>query len=214
MLFSPPIINSVVWYTGVLRWLWQSIAALTTKYTESSIVGDAPGGGLMINWMYYPKSKQADETSKKIVDAFNGKASEIDSCTHDYVSDDVLRIVRPTLEEVGFIVETGKKKPEKIHVPVIFGLNGKAELSYEVDAYHFENHYAIEVEAGRGVVNYQFLKDFFEACVMSDTKYLCIAIRNVYRKSNDFDRVCKFFDAFFASGRMDIPLSGLLIVGY
>ena len=168
----------------------------------------------MINWMYYPKSKRVDETSKEIVNAFMDKASEIDSCTHDYVSDDVLSIVRLNLENAGFVVETGKKAAEKIHVPVIFGLNGRAELSYDVDAYHFEKRYAIEVEAGRAVANYQFLKDFFEACVMSDTKYLCIAVRNVYRKTGDFEKVCKFFDAFFASGRMDIPLSGLLIVGY
>jgi hypothetical protein len=164
--------------------------------------------------MYYPRSKQADETSKEIIDAFVTRQSEIDSCTHDYKSDDVLKIVRLNLEGAGFTVETGKKEVEKIHVPVIFGLNGKAELSYDVDAYHFEKQYAIEVEAGRGVVNYQFLKDLFEACVMSDTKYLCIAVRNVYKKTRDFEKVCKFFDAFFASGRMDIPLTGLLIIGY
>jgi hypothetical protein len=49
---------------------------------------------------------------------------------------------------------------------------------------------------------------------MSDTKYLCIAVRNIYGKARDFEKVCKFFDAFFASGRMEIPLSGLLIIGY
>ena len=168
----------------------------------------------MINWMYYPRSKQADETSKAIIDAFVARESEIDSDTHDYESDDVLKIVRLNLESAGFIVETGKKKSEKIHVPVIFGQNGKAELSYDVDAYHFDKQYAIEVEAGRGVANYQFLKDFFEACVMSETKYLCIAVRNIYRKARDFEKVCKFFDAFFASRRMDIPLTGLLIIGY
>lgn len=169
---------------------------------------------VMVSWMYYPKSKQADETSKNIVNAFIAKSEAIDSSKHDYESNKVLEIVRPELENVGFAVETGKRGYEKIHVPVIFGLNGKAELSYDVDAYHFEKHYAIEVEAGRAVTNYQFLKDFFEACVMSDTSYLCIAVRNVYKRKYDFEKVCKFFDAMFASGRMDIPLSGLLIVGY
>jgi hypothetical protein len=38
--------------------------------------------------------------------------------------------------------------------------------------------YVVEVEAGRGVVNYQFLKDFFEACTMVGVEKLCIAVRN------------------------------------
>lgn len=63
-------------------------------------------------------------------------------------------------------------------------------------------------------MNYQFLKDFFEACTMVAVDKLCIAVRNKYRAFNDFDRVCKFFEAMYASNRLGIPLSGLLIIGY
>ena len=93
-------------------------------------------------------------------------------------------------------------------------MNGKIEKSFEANGYLQSAGYVIEVEAGRAVVNYQFLKDFFEACLMVNVDKLCIAVRNVYNKSNDFDKVCKFFEAMYASNRLSIPLSGLLIIGY
>ena len=93
-------------------------------------------------------------------------------------------------------------------------INGKIEKAFEADGYLSTAGYVIEVEAGRAVVNYQFLKDFFEACTMVGVDKLCIAVRNKYRAFNDFDRVCKFFEAMYASNRLGIPLSGLLIIGY
>ena len=97
---------------------------------------------------------------------------------------------------------------------MLFGRNGKIEKSFEADAYNDKYGYVIEVEAGRGVTNYQFLKDFFEACTMSNVQQLCIAVRNVYRSSDDFEKVCRFFEALYASNRLIVPLSGILIIGY
>jgi len=37
----------------------------------------------------------------------------------------VLAHVGPHLVDLGFVVETGKKKAEKVHVPVLYGNNGK-----------------------------------------------------------------------------------------
>lgn len=76
----------------------------------------------------------------------------------------------------------------------------------------------MEVEAGRGVVNNQFLKDLFQACMMDEVDYLAIAVRNVYTAAGvsnaDFERVVTFFDTLFASNRMRLPLKGILILGY
>jgi hypothetical protein len=72
----------------------------------------------------------------------------------------------------------------------------------------------IVFEAGRGVVNNQFLKDFFQACAMEQVEYLALAVRNVYRKSNDFERVCRFFEALYTSRRLELPLKGILLIGY
>ena len=168
----------------------------------------------MINWMYYPKNMQVDNISEKIINAFESLESMIDSNTHTYSSNDVLSILEPDLTSRGFCVEKGKHAQEKIQVPVLFGLNGKIEKAFEADAYSAEYKYVIEVEAGRAVVNYQFLKDFFEACTMFDVNNLCIAVRNKYRGTNDFEKVCLFFNTLYQSGRVGIPLKGLLIIGY
>lgn len=49
---------------------------------------------------------------------------------------------------------------------------------------------------------------------MSNVDKICIAVRNKYRGSTDFQKVCTFFDSVYSSGRLGIPLSGILIIGY
>ena len=91
---------------------------------------------------------------------------------------------------------------------------GNPEKSFEVDAYHEESKTVIEIEAGRALTNYQFLKNFFEACVMFTVEYLILAIRRIYRNRRDFEKIVTFFETLFASGKMSIPLKGILVIGY
>lgn len=168
----------------------------------------------MINWMLYPHSQTPDELSLGIVGVFEKTSEKIKSETFSYKSDEVLKILAPDLKKLGFQVEKSKKEEDKIHVPVLYGMNGHVEKSFEADGYHPEGKYVLEVEAGRGYVNNQFLKDFFEACVMLNVDRLCIAVRNHYYTGNDFDRVCRFFDSLYASGKLQVPLISLLIIGY
>jgi threonine dehydrogenase-like Zn-dependent dehydrogenase len=49
-------------------------------------------------------------------------------------SDQVLQQLAAGLRELGFAVESGKKASERIRRPVLFGSNGHAEVSYEIDA--------------------------------------------------------------------------------
>ena len=76
----------------------------------------------------------------------------------------------------------------------------------------------IEVEAGRAYANNQFLKDLFQASVMQDVDYLVIAVRNIYKtkssSSKDFEKIMKFLDTLYASSVLNLPLNGILIVGY
>ena len=98
---------------------------------------------------------------------------------------------------------------------MLFGINGKLEKSFNADAFDKNTKTVIEIEAGRGVMNYQFLKDLFQACMMLDTDYLVIAIRKIYLKTyKDFKTVISFFDTLYASQRIKLPLKGILIVGY
>lgn len=168
----------------------------------------------MIQWAYYPRSRAATEMAKQVVAAFESAEAAIDSSRHELKSNDVLAAVAPGLTKLGFKVETGKTTDAKIKVPVLFGLNGNVEQSFEADAHHVEKRFVIEVEAGRAVANHQFLKDLFQACMMYDVCHLAIAVRQIYRKSHDFDRVVRFFDTLYASRRLELPLEGVLIIGY
>ena len=169
----------------------------------------------MINWAYFPQSDKPPEMVVKVVTMFKGFAEEIDSHTHDkQVSNEVLSKISRGLIELGFQVETGKTKDEKIRIPVLFGRNGVVEKSFEADAYHPIEELVLEIEAGRGVANYQFLKDLFQAAMMQDVRYLGIAVRNLYRSSKDFEKVFMFFDTLYKSHRLSLPLQGILIIGY
>ena len=168
----------------------------------------------MINWQYFPKSDLAPDIATDVVNAFERISDRIDSSSLELQSNEVLAELCEQLQLCGFLVETGKKRNEKIPVPVLFGLNGKLEKSFDADAYHSEKGFVLEVEAGRGVVNNQFLKDLFQACMMRDVDFLGIAVRNIYKNGRDFDKVVKFFETLYASNRLVLPLKGILIIGY
>jgi hypothetical protein len=111
-------------------------------------------------------------------------------------------------------VEQGKAKTQQIRRPVLFGRNGKVSKSFHADAYHGDSKLVLEVEAGRGVANNQFLKDLFQACMMQDVDYLAIAVCNRYGQLDDFEAVIRFFETLYASRRLMLPLKGVLIIGF
>lgn len=168
----------------------------------------------MINWQFYPKSDQIPNHLHEVVNVFIENNEAIDSENHQLPSDEVLSHVRLGLENIGYDVERSKLKEDKIHVPVLFGRNGNLEKYFEADGLNTETNTVIEVEAGRGVTNHQFLKDLFQACMMHDVEYLIIAVRNIYRTSKDFEKVISFLDTLYASNRLRLPLKGILIIGY
>lgn len=49
---------------------------------------------------------------------------------------------------------------------------------------------------------------------MDSAEYLCIAVRLQYKTSADYKKVCDFFDAMYASNKFNVPLKGILIIGY
>ena len=172
----------------------------------------------MTEWIFFPQSLEPSDLARRVVGAFEQFESEISSPKNTLDSNGVLLKVRPELEALGFSVEIGKKRAEKITVPVLFGRNGKTAKSFDADAYHIEGKFVLEVEAGRAVSNNQFLKDLFQACLMVDVDYLGIAVRRVYEAGNasgkDFETVVTFFETLYASRRLQLPLKGILIIGY
>ena len=173
-----------------------------------------------IKWQYFPRFAAAPEHLKHTVIAFENAAHEIATPKHQLSSNEVLEKVADYLEEIDFKVERGKSRAQKIYRPVLYGRAGSIDKAFEVDAWQESTGTIIEVEAGRAVINHQFLKDFFEACVIQDAKYLVIAVCKAYKPaslkipSNDFEIVSTFMDTLYSSGRLQVPLDGVLIIGY
>jgi hypothetical protein len=168
----------------------------------------------MINWLHFPKSHEPPPLSRQVVKVFQDAETELRDRFKELNSNVVLSIVRPGFKKLGFDVESGKKASEKIRVPVLFGRQGEVEKAFEADAWHREGKMVVEVEAGRGYLNNQFLKDLFQACMMHDIEYCGIAVRNRYITSNDYDNVISFFETLYASNRLRLPLRGVLLIGY
>src|SRR5262245_13344450 len=112
----------------------------------------------LIQWLYFPRSRKLPELMAAVVRAFEAAAPAIDSAAHRLGSNGVLAAVAPGLAAAGFRVEKGQAIADKIPVPVLFGINGMFEKSFHADAHH-ETGIVLEVEAGRGYTNNQFLKD-------------------------------------------------------
>lgn len=167
-----------------------------------------------IQYQFFPKSSGVPNSLLKVVDIFKQKENQITSLKYQLPSNDVLGILSEDIEKLGYRVEKSKRAEDKIQVPVLFGRNGLLEKYFEADGYNQLEQTVIEVEAGRAVTNYQFLKDIFQACVMHDVLYLVVAVRNIYRNQKDFDMVISFLDTLYASNRMILPLKGILIIGY
>lgn len=168
----------------------------------------------MIQYQFFPRSRGLTDEMRQVVDCFNSVNDKISSETNDLVSNDVLAILRPLFEKIGFVVETGKTKDAKIDVPVLFGVDNKVDKSFYADALSQDGKIVVEVEAGQATGNNHFLKDIFEACMMFDVEYLVLAVRNKYRTHNDFDRVYTFLETLYISNRLHLPLKGILLIGY
>jgi hypothetical protein len=172
----------------------------------------------MLNWAYFPRSAKPTSLALQVVNVFSTAHEHIASTQHKHASNVVLRHVAEGLKAIGFSVEVGKKKSEKVYVPVLYGNNGKVAKAFEADAHHVPGRFVVEIEAGRATINNQFLKDLFQGCLMDEVEYVAIAVRNLYEaagiKNPDFDRVVTFFETLYASDRIRLPLKGVLLLGY
>ena len=151
---------------------------------------------------------------EKVIECFKAVESDIDSTMNNLVSNKVLAKVRPYLEKQGYRVEIGKSTEEKIDVPVLFGRDNIIDKCFYTDALSKDGRIVVEVEAGQATENHRFLKDIFEACMMFEVEYLVLAVRNIYRTHDDFTRIYTFLETLYISGRLQLPLKGILLIGY
>ena len=80
----------------------------------------------MINFQFFPRSYGVTPRIREIIECFKTVDKEKGASVH-LKSNDMLALIRPYLEKIGFKVETGKTKNEQIFVPVLFGENDEVD---------------------------------------------------------------------------------------
>ena len=168
----------------------------------------------MIQFQFFPRSVGLTAQIAAVVECFRRAEHEISSPDHNLSSDGVLRVLCPYLETASYRVESGKNRDQKIKVPVLFGLNNSIDKYFDADAISADGKVVVEVEAGRALDNYQFLKDIFQASLMYGVEYLVIAVRNHYRGTHTFERIAVFLETLYVANRIHLPLHGILLIGY
>jgi hypothetical protein len=168
----------------------------------------------MIRFQFFPRSQGITPNIAQVIQCFQLEESRIKSPEYNLSSNEVLEILKPHLQQIGYVVETGKARDQKISIPVLFGPDNSIDKSFNADAVSNDGKIVIEIEAGRAVDNNQFLKDIFQACMMFEVEYLIIAVRNDYRNNDDFRKIYIFLETLYISNRLKLPLKGILLIGY
>ena len=168
----------------------------------------------MLKYQFFPRSVGITEGIRRVIECFEQTYNQIKSPENELKSNEVLDILRPSLEQIGFTIESGKARGQKIPVPVLFGLNNTVDQSFNADGISDDGKTVLEVEAGRATVNFAFLKDIFQASMMHGVEFLILAVRNDYRGNDDFQKVYTFLETLYISSRLVLPLKGIILIGY
>lgn len=170
-------------------------------------------------WQFYPTRSPAPSWVPPVVSAFTDAAPKIDSRTnHGVTSDAALAVLRPALIALGYEIEAGKTASGKIRRPVLFGENGTARVAYEVDGFHPELNIVLEIEAGRGAAGNADYRDLIRTSLIVDADFLILGMMLEYRSGHttmrSYERTRDQIDAIYASERLKLPFTGILLVGY
>lgn len=167
-----------------------------------------------MNYQLFPRSQGMSTELRGVIECFDSVSDVIKSSENNLNSNAVLACLSELLINIGFSVELSKKSNDKIRVPVLFGQNNTIDKEYNADALSNDGRIVIEIEAGRATENNQYMKDIFQACMMNGVDYLVLAVREIYRTHRDFDLIYTFLETLYISGRINLPLKGILLIGY
>jgi hypothetical protein len=173
-------------------------------------------------YVYYPRWEAAPAWVAQVVQVFAQQQTAIDTAAQANVSDVVLQLLRPGLEAMGFQVEAGKLRAEKLLRPVFFGENGQPERQYQIDSYHPQERIALEVEAGRSTMGNAIYRDIVQMSLLVDVDFAVVAVPVAYRYGRgqrpttaDSYRTCQsILDAIYGGRRLELPFKGFLLIGY
>jgi len=174
-------------------------------------------------WTYYPAHARPPVWVHRFVNVISAARESIDSAAvRGLRSDIVLAHLSLGLQALGYSVETGKHTGERIERPVLFGMNGRELVRYDVDAVHDDLGIVVEVEAGRGARGNAVYRDLIRASLIVDAKFLALGVMSDYRHMSrgreisvaSFSEARSILDAIYASGRLQLPFEGILLCGY
>jgi hypothetical protein len=166
-----------------------------------------------VRFTSFPRTEPPPDFVSKILTVFQTCEESIcsEKLAKGLTSDAVLATIRPGLEALGFQVESGKNKDEKIERPVF----------YQIDGYHTGWRCGFEVEAGRAWMGSAVYRDLIQALVMVQVDHLVLAVPNAYKYntggkgtiSTDYRNTCAVADALYMHSRIRFPY-GLTLIGY
>lgn len=171
----------------------------------------------------FPRTQPPPDFTREVVSVFQGQLEQIGTRQLDdgLKSDEVLSVLRPELEKLGFDVERGKAAGDIIDRPVFFGENGEPSLRYQIDAYHPNWKCGLEVEAGRAWMGNAVYRDLIQAMVMVGVDHLLLAVPACYKyksggkpmQHNAYSSTVSVADAIYSHSRVEMPY-GLSVIGY
>lgn len=177
----------------------------------------------MIRFAAYPKAEAPPEWMAKIVDVFGRHEDRIGTGPRKrgLTSDEVLAILAPDLEAIGFRIEKQKLTGRKGDQSVLSGEAYSASGRFRFDVYHPEWLCCLAIEASRSATFTTEFWDIVEPQLVMSADSMCLAVPKVLRRRSggeekvrrDFDQACSLADSVYGHVRFGLP-KRLLLIGY
>lgn len=178
------------------------------------------------NWIYFPRRQSPPGWVEPLITVVRDCQAEISTIDRSNAanaqrttSNVVLRALSPGLVGAGYTVELSRARVDQIARPVLFGDEGRPTLTYRVDAFHARNKVLVEIEAGRGAVSNAVYRNLIEASLIFDATYLVLVVAQRYtysaqRTVQSYADTRGLLSAIYGSGRLQLPLDGVLVISY
>lgn len=174
-----------------------------------------------IRYRAYPRTEPPPQFAEEIAAVFRRHSDAISPrAVADLTTHQVLEILRDDLEDLGFEVEKGKRKGDKIERPVFFGDCGQPTLKIEVDAYHPGWKCELEVEARPASIGTAVFRSIVQAMVMVEVETLVLVVptNHPYEDATPnaamtYEQAIGIAEILYGHGRFRLPYS-LVVLGY
>ena len=174
-------------------------------------------------WMYYPPRSRPPAWVPEFIAAVAAVRERLDSAdVYALTSDVVLSHLAPGLTALGYNIEARDRDDDWICRPVLFGPQGTQRVAFQVDGIHDGLGIVVDIEAGRGAPNNAVYRNLIRASLIVDARFLALGViagdRHMTGRPEmhmeGFAEAAALLDFVYASGRLVLPLEGMLLFGY